>query len=201
MIGRGRFVLVVGPSGAGKDTLISGARIALRSDPRFVFPERLITRAAAPGVEAHKVITRAEFERRCRSGDCALSWQAHGFGYIVPASAAADIAAGRIAVCNVSRNIVPEALARYPGTEVVFVDALRIIRATRLAERGRESVEQIEARLTREVPKLPDSVPVTEIDNSGARDEGIAALVAALNKIAGAGVVVSRDKLITKFGG
>ncbi len=192
MIGKGRFVLVVGPSGAGKDTLISGARAALGSDPRFTFPERMITRAEVLGHEAHKVITRAEYEDRRRSGDCALSWEAHGFGYVVPASAITDIAEGKIVVCNASRKIVPEALTRYPGSEVVFVDALRIVRATRLAERGRETAEQIEARLAREVPKLPDSVPVTEIDNSGARDEGIAAFVAALNKIAGRAPVERR---------
>ena len=186
MTGKGRFILVVGPSGAGKDTLISGARAALGSDPRFVFPERMITRAEILGIEAHKVITPAEFEEKRRSGDCALSWEAHGFGYMVPASAATAISSGRIAVCNASRSIVPDALARYPGTEVIFVDALRIIRAIRLSERGRETAEQIESRLAREVPKLPGSVPVTEIDNSGARDEGIAAFIAALDKIAGA---------------
>ena len=34
---KGTLVLIAGPSGAGKDTLIRLAQLRLREDPRFVF--------------------------------------------------------------------------------------------------------------------------------------------------------------------
>ncbi|MGA7013248.1 MAG: phosphonate metabolism protein/1,5-bisphosphokinase (PRPP-forming) PhnN, partial [Pseudolabrys sp.] len=47
LIGPGRLVLVVGPSGAGKDTVITGAKAACAADSTFVFPRRVVTRPAS----------------------------------------------------------------------------------------------------------------------------------------------------------
>ena len=44
----GRIVLVVGPSGAGKDTLINLARAHFSDTDTVVFPRRLVTRETNP---------------------------------------------------------------------------------------------------------------------------------------------------------
>jgi len=55
------LVLVVGPSGAGKDTVIEGARAALGDDTRFRFVRRVVTRPVDPGGEAHEAVSEKVF--------------------------------------------------------------------------------------------------------------------------------------------
>lgn len=178
----GVLVLVVGPSGAGKDTLIGAARAALRSDPRFVFPRREVTRPAIAAIEDHDSVSEAEFARRLRNGAYALSWGAHGLKYGLPASIATDIDAGKIVICNGSRAMTGLAIERFPRTRVLLIEATPEVRAQRLAGRGRESAGEIAQRLGREVPDVP--ARAIRIDNSGPLAAGTAAFLAALQEIA-----------------
>ena len=58
------LIAVVGPSGAGKDRLMAGARAALAQDTRFRFVRRAITRATEAGGEDHEALTEAAFMAR-----------------------------------------------------------------------------------------------------------------------------------------
>lgn len=176
----GALVLVVGPSGAGKDTLIAAARHAFLDDPRFCFPRRIVTRHAMAGLEDHDSLDRDSFLRARESGRFALHWEAHGLCYALPGGVDADVAAGRIVVANASRRVLPEALGKYPEARIVVVTADPDVRARRLASRGRETPDDIEARLRREGEPVPPGVVPTVIDNSGALEAGVAAFLAAL---------------------
>lgn len=182
-IGPGGLALVVGPSGAGKDALISGARARLQSDPTFVFAQRVITRPAH-AAEAHIPMSVADFAEAERQGAFALSWLAHGVRYGIPADVDSDVRNGRLVVVNVSRTIIAEARSRYERAPIVLVDCAIEIRAERLAVRGRERTDEILSRLRRKVDGFDHDAAEFMVDNGGTLDVGVDRLVAVLGAIA-----------------
>jgi ribose 1,5-bisphosphokinase len=181
-IGPGRLVVVVGPSGAGKDTLIAAARARLADDAAFEFPLRLVTRAAT-AAEDHRTISDSDFALGVSRGEFAFWWEAHSLKYALPAALDTDIRAGRTVVCNVSRGIVSALRPRYARLEVVLVTAPTEILAARLAGRGRVSDGDLAQRLGREAPSLAAFAPDHVIENVGAIADGAARLVAAITRL------------------
>ena len=169
------LLLVVGPSGAGKDSLLNAAREAFRDDPRIAFARRVITRPADPYGENHEPVSETEFAAR----DFALSWSAHGLRYGIPRVA---LDAAPVVVVNVSRGVIADAAHRY-DVRVIEVTAPGEILATRLAARGRESSVDVARRLSRNA-SIPDGVAVETVWNDGTLAEGIARFVAALRRVA-----------------
>ncbi|NQW84910.1 MAG: thymidine phosphorylase, partial [Alcaligenaceae bacterium] len=81
----GSFFFVVGPSGAGKDSLMDGARQPLAPD-QFIFAKRSITRPADSGGEDHQACTEAEFVLLEQQGKFLIAWQAHHLSYGLPST-------------------------------------------------------------------------------------------------------------------
>lgn len=180
----GSLVLVVGPSGVGKDTLINGARHALENDKRFVFVRRVVTRRAQAEVEDHDSLDPETFRQMDEAGRFALSWDAHNLRYALPLSVDTDLTLGKTVVANVSRHVVAQACEKYPACAVVLITAEISCRADRLIRRGRESGDQITARLARESAPVPAGINPIIIDNSGPLAIGVTAFVMALRSIA-----------------
>jgi ribose 1,5-bisphosphokinase PhnN len=72
-----------------------------------------------------------------------------------------------------------EAAKRYPLV-VLSITAPLAVRARRLAARGRETHDQVIARLSREAG-LPPDLDVREVSNTGTIEDGAEAVVAALH--------------------
>ena len=174
----GRLIAVVGPSGAGKDTVLAALA---QARPDIYRVQRVITRPSDPEGEPFESVCEAEFAARLKEGAFALHWQAHGLRYGIPSSLHARLAEGRDAMVNLSRSVLPVAAVAFGGLHVFNITASDDIRAMRLARRGRETPDDIAARIARVAPPLSASLSVTHIDNSGSLEQSVAACLAALD--------------------
>jgi len=189
MTGSGRegtLFLVVGPSGAGKDSLMDGLRARLDPD-HFVFAKRVITRPADSGGEAHEACTSEVFEQREAAGDFLISWRAHGLAYGLSQGLQHALESGRHVIANGSRGVVATLASRVRHLAVVEVSAPIPVLAARLAGRGRETVEEVTRRLERAGVRhdYPGTVRVLPILNDSRLDIGIARLAAAISDLLG----------------
>ncbi|WP_421874066.1 phosphonate metabolism protein/1,5-bisphosphokinase (PRPP-forming) PhnN [Pararhizobium sp.] len=184
----GAIIVVVGPSGAGKDSVIGfvAQHFADRKDIDFV--RRIITRPSDAGGEDHESISGEDFDSRLSAGDFAVAWQAHGLKYGIPQDALEKVRAGRILIANGSRAVLGQFRQTFPRVAIVNIIASPQVLASRLVARGRESEQDILNRLKRQVPDIFDEPDVTTIDNSGPLEiagSRFAALVTQLHGSAG----------------
>lgn len=177
------LILVVGPSGAGKDSLMEGARQRLSGEPGFHFARRIITRPASPETEDYHSVTPEEFANIEAAGGFLLAWSAHGLAYGIPAEVNSHRRHGTAVVVNTSRTVVDEARATLAPVGVIVVTAPADLLAFRLALRGRESADDIRRRLDRAPAPLPAGPRVCEVINDSTLDVGIDRFVAALRSL------------------
>ena len=150
----GKLILVVGPSGAGKDSIIRFAVAQLKDDPRFVFPRRVITRKADIAAEDHDTVDAETFLAMSKQGAFTLQWQAHDLHYGVPKYIDNDLAVGKNIIVNVSRTILAEVPTIYLNYMVIEITASPEILAGRIAMRDRSSDGDVMKRATRKVAAL-----------------------------------------------
>lgn len=191
MTRRGRLILVVGPSGAGKDSIIAGAASAFCGDSRIVFARRMITRPAGAGGEDHIAVAPDEFDAYRRRGGLMLEWQAHGLSYGLPWESSAALDSGCCVVANVSRTVVAAAREQFAPVAVVAITAAPETLAARLADRGRETAVDIGGRLQRN--RTLDAVDADfVIDNNGLLESAAAAFTRLLRLFADYAAPASR---------
>jgi phosphonate metabolism protein PhnN/1,5-bisphosphokinase (PRPP-forming) len=162
---KGALVLVVGPSGSGKDTLIGLSRARLADDPRFIFPRRVITREAQADAEDHDTLDVSAFDKARGAGQFALHWGAHGLFYGLTNASLAPVNEGATAIINVSRSVIAEAEALEARVTVISVKCRPELLAERIARRGRESADEILLRLKRDAPIKTTTARVVEVIN------------------------------------
>jgi ribose 1,5-bisphosphokinase len=175
----GRLFVVVGPSGAGKDTLMAGASMV---DPALHWAQRVITRPQRAGGEPFEGVTTTEFQARLEAGDFALHWAAHGLRYGVTSTQLTPLKTGASVLVNGSRGALAAIKAVFPDLTVIRISAPSDVLAERLALRGRESRDDIKARLARASYDLPAGIAVIDVQNTGTPEQGINRLLQAVRE-------------------
>jgi phosphonate metabolism protein PhnN/1,5-bisphosphokinase (PRPP-forming) len=170
---KGHLVLVVGPSGAGKDSVLRGAKARLAGNSRFVFPQRYVTRMADINSEDHLSMTEMEFGIAVSNEAFALWWNAHGKFYGIARSIECDLLEGRAVVVNCSRAMVCEAAAQYPHVLAAEITATPDVLTSRILARGRETEEDVARRVSRKVPDYPAGLGIVRIENNGPLQDAV----------------------------
>ncbi|HEY9096012.1 MAG TPA: phosphonate metabolism protein/1,5-bisphosphokinase (PRPP-forming) PhnN [Hydrogenophaga sp.] len=181
-----RLIYVIGPSGAGKDSVLQALRQTWPGAAHAHWARRTITRPVQPGGEPHEAVDTAHFEQLRLHQAFALHWQANALHYgIRTTELLTPLAQGHCVFVNGSRGHLPTLLGQWPLATVVHIDAPPEVLAQRLATRGRETPEAIAARLRREVPLALPADHIA-ISNDGPLHAAAAALAKRLKQRLGA---------------
>lgn len=140
---------LVGPSGAGKDTLLNHLKLKEYSPRQPIVAHRYITRPVRQGDENHIELSDFDFERRKQAGFFLFDWESHGYRYGIGREVKKWVKAGECVIVNGSRKYLPQARKQYGNITPIWMTVSEDILRQRLMQRGRENEEQIEQRIER----------------------------------------------------
>ena len=181
-----RLIYCMGPSGAGKDSLLDWLRAHLPTPCPVYWAQRTISRIAVPGGETHESVSPKTFAALCREQAFALHWEANSLSYGIRHAQLAPLAQGHWVLLNGSRAYLPEALAQFPDLVAVHISASPQVLRERLLSRGRETPDLVEARVQRAIAFLPPPGTASlEVHNDGALNDAGQQLLHALGQLPG----------------
>lgn len=174
-----RLIYMIGPSGAGKDSVLHRLRAAWVGMPPAHWARRTITRPAQAGGEANEYVDPLTFERLQGAGAFAMHWQANSHDYGIRHAELAPLDSGHCVFVNGSRAHLPQLLGQWPEATVVLITASTDVLRQRLRARNRESVQAISDRLARGITvELPERA--IRIVNDGPLTDAVDMLFAEL---------------------
>lgn len=145
----GQLIYLVGPSGSGKDSILR--ELAPRLGDKYTILKRVISRPPAMETEDFESLDLADFLEREGKGEFSLSWRANNLAYGVRTELDQQLALGKTVIVNGSREHWPQVFARYPSAILLLVQVNAALLEQRLRARGRESEQEIQLRLERNV--------------------------------------------------
>lgn len=169
-----KIVLIVGPSGVGKDTLLKN----VKKDLPFVnFVDRYITRKPDKN-ESNYYLDKYAFEILKNNGFFISTWNAHENYYGIAKN---SIEAG-LNLISISRSKIKDFEKYTDNVLTINITVPKDILRKRLEKRNRESSQEIEKRLNRSY-KTIDAKNLIEFDNSDTIENSTKKFLELLKKI------------------
>ncbi len=165
--------LVIGNSGSGKDSIISGIIKKFPANLNKIYsPKRYITRTGSI-TENNIEVTKEKYNQMCKKKQFALSWYIYEYYYGIPIIIDDYLKKGIPVIINVSRNIVEEAKNIYKNIKIMFINVPIKIIINRLKERDRENREELKKRIIRAQKNQTFQMADITIDNSGDLEDAV----------------------------
>ncbi len=179
-----RLIYTIGPSGAGKDSLLSWLKTKLQPQAPIHFARRTIDRPVQQGGEQHESVDAGTFEHIRDHGAFAMHWAANGLQYGVRHTEFDGLRRDEWVMVNGSRAYLPHALLRFPGMTVLHITAEAEVLRSRLLTRQRETPAMVEARVQRAIAFQPPSdCQLLEIHNNTSLEAAGLHLLQSLNRL------------------
>ena len=169
----GTLFLIVGNSGSGKDSIISGAIKKYPGNLKEAHQsKRYITRQTSE-FEDNYFITPEKFKEMQKQGKFALEWHSYGLDYGVSVEIDEWLKNGHPVIVNVSREVICDAREVYENVKTVFIEVPSEITLKRIKMRGRECGENLKERAKRARTNQKLQGVDFVVDNSGELDDAI----------------------------
>ena len=173
-----KIVLIVGPSGVGKDTLLKYSKKVLKENSTFNFVKRYITRKPDSN-EKNYYVQEEAFDLLKKEDFFVSSWQAHENLYGISKSSVQN----GVNIISISRSHVQDFERVYDEVYTIHVTIPKELLLQRLRLRARESEAEIMQRFKRTYETI-DAKNLIEFDNSKNIEASCEAFVTILEEIA-----------------
>ena len=179
-----KLLYTMGPSGAGKDSLLAWLKTRLHPQAPIHFARRTIDRPVQPGNEQHESVDAGTFMHLRNQGAFSMDWAANGLQYGVRHTELDGLQRDQWVMVNGSRAYLPHALLRFPGMTVLHITAGSEVLRSRLLARQRETVAMVEARVQRALAfQTPPDCRLLEIHHDASLDAAGINLMQSLKRL------------------
>ncbi len=176
-----RIILIVGPSGAGKDTLLRFAKAHFAEQKVLGFARRYITRPPDSNEDNYYLDEQA-FHLLKQNHFFASSWSAHGKHYGIAKHIFFTETTCETMICSISRTAISDFELQFDDVFTINITASDDILFERLEKRGRESREAIIKRLERAKKSVVAKHPIA-FDNSADLSKTSIAFITLLSNL------------------
>ena len=180
----GQIIYVMGPSGAGKDSLMKWVLQNKSSSMNFYWAKRIVTRNRPKGEGTDEYVSLESFEKLLSNQILAMHWSAYDIHYGISKSELLCIEPNTMVFINGSRAYLSRAIELYPKLCAIHITASTNTLEQRLNQRERESKDKILERLSRPQLTRPEvDVPWLEVLNEDNVEDGGAKILSFLNDL------------------